>query len=365
MKSFWNTTLRTTGFAVLLLGTCIAKAEPYLAVREGFKCVQCHVNPTGGGLRNTFGNAYAQSQLAATRVDTGDTVWTGMIGTMLALGGNVRANANVVDVPHQAQTREFELDQARVYLNFAVIPNRLSIYFDELVAPGAASNRETYIRYQAASNDWSIKAGQMYLPFGLRLQDDSAFVRQVSAINMTVPDTGVELSWEPGNWSTQFAISNGSGGGPETDTGKQFSLQGSYVRRTWRIGLAGNLNNSDAGDRSVVGVFGGLTTGPIAWLAEADYVTDKGVASGTRKSIAGLLEGNWLMRKGHNLKITAEELDPDRDVGEDNQTRYSAVYEYTPIQYLQLRSGIRYYDGIPQNDLQNRRVGFVELHGFF
>jgi hypothetical protein len=41
------------------------------------------------------------------------------------------------------------------------------------------------------------------------------------------------------------------------------------------------------------------------------------------------------------------------------------VWEYTPWQFVQLRAGARIYDGIPQNDLQNRRLLFVSAHGFF
>jgi hypothetical protein len=364
MRSMGNIFFGIASLAILLCSLTV-HAEPYLAVREGFKCVQCHVNPTGGGLRNAFGNAYAQSQLAATRIDTGDFAWNGMVGQMLGVGGDFRAAATVTNVPHQAQTRVFEMEQGRVYANLGVIPNRLAFYFDELVAPGSASNREAYVRYQSAQSIWSIKAGQMYLPFGFRLQDNTAFVQQLSGVNMTTPDTGVELSWEPGHWSTQFAISNGSAGAAETDTGKQYSLQGSYVQRSWRVGAAGNFNDATTGDRSAIGLFAGLRTGPIAWLGQVDYVSDKGLAGGNRKLVAGLLEGDWLVRQGHNLKITAEQFYPDRDVRNDAQARFSAIYEYTPIQYLQLRLGYRYYSGIPQNDLQNRRIGFLELHGFF
>ena len=46
------------------------------------------------------------------------------------------------------------------------------------------------------------------------------------------------------------------------------------------------------------------------------------------------------------------------------QVRASLVYEYTPIPFVQLRAGVRQYDGIPQNDLQNRRLLFLEIHGF-
>ena len=41
------------------------------------------------------------------------------------------------------------------------------------------------------------------------------------------------------------------------------------------------------------------------------------------------------------------------------------AWEFVPIQFVQLRIGARVYDGIPQNDLQNRTVGFVQLNGYF
>ena len=349
----------------LSLAAATARAEPYLAVQQGYKCIACHVNPAGGGMRNTFGNIFAQNVLPANRIEVGDDSWTGAVNRFVMLGGNVRADWTSTDIPHQARTNEFDVSDARIYLNLEAIPDRLSLYLDERLAPGSATNLEVYARYRTADKAWFIQAGRMYLPFGLRLEDDTAFTRTVPGINMTTPDTGVEVGWESKLWSAQLALSNGSAGGPETDSGKQLTGQLVHVDPRWRIGLASSFNQSDAGDRAAYGLFGGLKTGPVAWLAEANLVVDDGFPEGTRDLVSALLEANWAVRRGHNLKLTTEWFDPDRDVDNDEQTRWSVVYEYSPIQFLQLRGGARFYDGIPQNDLQNRTMFFLEAHGFF
>ena len=81
--------------------------------------------------------------------------------------------------------------------------------------------------------------------------------------------------------------------------------------------------------------------------------------------MASLIEANWLVVKGHNLKLSSEWHNPDTRVAHDDRVRYSLVYEYTPIGFLQLRGGYRWFGGIPQNPTDNRRMSFVELHGMF
>jgi hypothetical protein len=205
----------------------------------------------------------------------------------------------------------------------------------------------------------------MYLPYGLRLEDQTAFIRTAPGINMDTPDKGLEVGWEHGPWDAQFAVSNGTAGGPEVDHGKQYSFNLAHVQSIWRVGVAANLNSAAAGDKTSFGLFGGLRTGPIVWLGEADVIDDKSFPTDSGKMWAGLLEADWLIRRGHNLKVTAEYADPNRNVPNDAQTRWSLVYEYTPIQFVQIRAGFRYGDGIPQLPIQHTRVGFLELHGFF
>ena len=349
------------------LAATSARAEPYLAVQQGFKCTQCHVNPTGGGMRNTFGDVFAQTLMPMKHIDTGQEAWTGAVNSFIGIGGNMRYDWTMTDVRHQPSANQFSMEQTRVYLDASMIPNRLIVYADELVAPGGATNEEAWAMYWSASHDWYVKAGQMYLPFGFRLQDQTAYVQQVSGINMTTPDRAVEAGYLHGPWDAQLDVSNGTAGGPVVGNGKQFTGQLSFVQPIWRLGLALDLNNSAAsGRRTAYGLFGGLKTGPIAWLAQADLVVDH-TSQESLRTAGGLLEADWMISQGQNLKLSAEQLAPDLSVSirRNGQTRWSLVYELTPIQFLQLRAGIRYYDGIPQADIQHERLYFVQLHAFF
>lgn len=350
------------GLALLCLPA--ANAEPWIAVQQGMKCASCHVSPTGGGMRNEYGNLYAQMTLAAQQLNAGDEQWTGRVNKYLAAGGNLRSSATFIDVPNQERQQEFAMEESRLYLQFSPLPGRVDIYMDQRVAPGGSLTLEAWTRFWSADHDWYLRAGQMYLPFGLRLEDDSAFVRQVSGINFTTPDRGVEFGWESARWSVQAAVSNGTAGGAEIDTGKQVSLRAEHVRGSWRAGASVNVNDTDAGERNMQNVFAGLRTGPVAWLAEIDFITDDTLIVGREQQVA-LLEANWLVRRGHNLKLTAEYFDPDVDFDAAEQNRYSVVWEYFPFQFVQLRLGARMYDGDPLVDLQNREIVFLQLHGYY
>jgi hypothetical protein len=347
-----------------LLGAGSALAEPYLAVQQGYKCNNCHVNPGGGGLRTDFGVIFAQTLMPAKTLGHGGPVWTGKLLDFLRLGGDLRANWARNTVPGAQNQQKFSLDQFRLYADIAVIPERLGIYVDEQVAPNAAQTLEAYVRLGNPSQGFYLKGGKFYLPFGWRLQDQTSFVREVTGISMTSADQGIEIGYEQGGWSAQLDFTNGIVN-VGSNSGHQVTGQLVYIRPRWRLGTATSWTKSDAGNRAVFGLFAGLHTGPVTWLGEADIVSDQGFPEGTRKLASGLAEANWNFAKGQNLKLTGELFDPDRAISEDQQTRWSLLYEFTPLPFLQLRAGFRRYRGIPQSNIQNRRLTFIELHGFF
>ena len=352
-------------FALFLIAifSIPALAEPYLAVRTGQKCMSCHVNPSGGGKRSDAGSNFGQFVLPEK---SAAELWNGRVNPYLAMGGDLRANLNYLDRESGDSQTAFETQRASLYLEITPIKDVLTFYVDQLLTP-SASNREAYALLWNQERSFYLKAGRMFLPYGLRMEDDTAYIRSVSGINFANADNGIEGGYESDAWTINAALSNGSSGGDENNSGKQLSFRAEYIQPGWRTGASLNLNDGgDDPDRGMYNIFGGFKWLGIDWLAEIDAIKDKATTLGDIDRIVGLIEANRLLTKGQNLKVTLEYYDPDAEVSENQQTRTSVVWEYTPLSLLQLRVGLRLAEGIPQAvDDQNDDLLFVQLHTWF
>lgn len=344
--------------------TQIAVAEPYLAVQQGYKCVACHVNPTGGGLRTTFGLIFAENTMPMKTLPAAVPVWLGQaVPDFIRVGADLREDWSRATVPGSPTQQQFALEQFRLYADVTLIPNLLGVYIDQQVSPGSQT-MEAYARIGSTS-DWYLKAGRFYLPFGWRLQDQTTFVREATGINMNAPDNGVEFGIERPHLSAQLDLTNGAAN-TGTGSGYQVTSNVAWVQSMWRVGASAAFTDSQAGNRAEWGLYAGLRTGPIAWLTEADLIRQAGFTTEptTQTEVPALIEANWLLHKGNNLKLDYEYLDPEKQISNNGQTRWSVVYELTPIPFLQLRIGYRRNQGIPQAPIQNQTLAFAELHAF-
>lgn len=109
---------------------------------------------------------------------------------------------------------------------------------------------------------------------------------------------------------------------------------------------------------------GGARYQSFVLLVEVDHINDRSVANVGEQQTA-LIELNYDFNQGHNFKYTYEFFDPDTSVDENQRTRNSVVWEYTPKPYLQFRSGIRFAEGVPQAASQNTTEGFLQVHAYF
>ena len=353
--------------AIILLPAGPLSAEPYLAVEAGLKCNVCHTNPSGGGKRTLFGMQFARTRIAERLLlqDEETQGWNSEIGRYVGVGGDYRGGYRSIDVPGQAGASDWDTFRGQAYLELRPLPGLVTLYVDQQFAPGASLNREGYLLVTPQNGRYTIKAGQFFLPFGLRLQDDATFVRQRSGINFDTPDEGVEFGVELPKWSAQVAFSDGTAGSGSISGKEQTSLSAQYVQPRWRAGYSYNFNEDPLGDRTMHGLFAGFRTGPISWLAELDFITDETPGGPDRDTYATLIEGNWRFLKAHNLKVGYEFLDPSDRASEDEQERYSVVWEYSPLQLVQARAGWRAYNGVPAQPLTNRDEWFLEFHVYF
>ncbi len=331
-RSRWMVT--ALGMLCLTLGQA-GRAEPYISVRSGQPCHACHSNGTGGGLRTAFGSAYAVNTLSARPLveqsfDPELGIFEG-----LRLGGNARYSARQFDADDADGNLEFSTDRVSLYGHLQL--NRMvGLYIDQQVAPGGSLNREAWARL--SREQWYLKVGKFFLPYGWRLEDDTAFVRQVTGINFATPDNGLEFGYEGAALQGQLAVTNGAGGGSEIDDGKFVLARGNWIGALGQLGLSVGFNDADNGERLLLGLTAGLNTGPLAWLLEYDRIVDSIPGQDDEEQDIALLEADWLIARGHNLKFTAEWQRPDAG---DERTRGSVVWEYFPWSYTQLRTGVR------------------------
>jgi hypothetical protein len=373
------------GIILIAWGTRV-QGEPHFAVREGYKCSQCHVNITGGGKRNGFGLIYTQTTLPATIIsfeslqklagslvspDAGTFVGS-RVANFLSLGGDLRVENRTTfesgSGANQVDTRnEFNLTEAELYIEANLLRDFLTFYLDQRLGPGGSSSREIFglLRFPQLL-DFYIKGGRMLLPYGWRLFDDSAFIRSRTGINYATPDTGVEFGFQPGRFTLNVAITNGTGGGAEDNLFKQITTRASVVFRHWQVGWSFAYNDAPVARRIMYGPFAGLTFGRLTLLGEVDVIEDRDAETGdTITQVAAFTSLNFLIIRGVNFKFSYEYLDPDTDVASNTRTRLVFGLEPFITQFFQLRLFYRRNESIPQRPSENADELFLEMHIFY
>ncbi len=340
--------------------------EPYMSLRTGFRCSQCHVNRTGGGGRNEFGSVYAQTRLSMKRM----TFAGRSLNDFLAVGANLRVLAT--GTPSEATPRtSVRIPEANLQLEARVIPDILAVYIDQTFGPGGASNREAFVLAERLPLNGYVKAGKFLLPYGLRLVDDAEYIRRQTGFSYATPDLGVEVGVEPSTFSVFASLTNGTQGADEVDDGKQVTGTMAWILPWLRVGGSASRNHGAASRRDVIGGFGGFNLGRFTVLGELDLIrvvpdtNASGVClqGGTCEQFAAYVEGNLLLVRGFNTKVTYGFLDPNRDIKGDAQIRMRFGFEVFPIQFLQISAFYTLLDD-PEVTTDLNRVS-LELHAFF
>ena len=180
--------------ALASAGATELAAEPYIALRTGLKCSQCHINRSGGGGRTDFGSAWSQTQLPAQTV----AVKGRRVVDWLGLGFDLRSRFDWVVNDNVTPNSAFSIPESQLYLEANLIPNTVTLYIDQSLGPDQSRPRELFGLVAWKPLNGYAKFGKFLLPYGWRIWDDNAFIRSVTNYTYKTPDLGVEIGIEPG-----------------------------------------------------------------------------------------------------------------------------------------------------------------------
>lgn len=366
-----------------------AHAVPRFAARTGMPCVACHVNPSGGGMRNAFGrNVYERHMLpwpdAAEEPasDSGGGMRNAAdAASWFELGGDLRAAYFFAHSPEPKveNLNSFFLMQADLYAS-ARAGEHLTFYLDR----GVYGSFEAFALLEWPAHGalmlprWYLKLGRFLPAYGLKDPNHTLTVREGIGFSQVAKDTGLEAGLLYGPATLQLALTNGTANDEQLDSSgtsrrnfEKAVIARAELRGRWggaRLFTGGSLFWNDnvrqtnplappdlvkPADQPLVGVglrelrtgvFGGAFLGRLGLLGEIDYVRDNFFAPGLPAwhGYASFAELSFLPWRGLDLLATYEFKDPDLDVRDDATRRVGGVIELYPIEYLEVRLQYRY-----------------------
>lgn len=392
--------------AWLLLSAAPALAEPYFAVREGLPCGACHVNENGGGMRTDLVRTHARDILHYPnffgKFSNPPEFFSGEINQYLALGSDLRVSntstfqdqgspakcpgpggsttncvANDKVFRGRLQTDSIDVTEAVLYGEVRLIPDYLIFYVDQRLQP-QTENREAFGLLKGVL-PWNgfIKAGQMFLPYGLQLQDDGAFIRQgtngsaSTGFSFNQQQAGGEIGFQPGPVTCMAAVSNGPSGDRDVQvTGTVYAIFTELpVVRNVMLGGSFSRVGPPGSQTTVFGFFGGSNFERLSFLGEADFRSDHNQATDGRTvgRFISYGEVDYLFFDWLNFKVAVDYSDWDGSPGiqtDDSENRVSFGVEPFWNRFLQTRLFYRISNGIESNPTHNQNVLLAEVHLF-
>ena len=393
--------------AWLMVWAAPTLAEPYFAVREGLPCGACHVNENGGGMRTDLVRTHARDILHYPnffgKFSNPPEFFNGEINQYLALGTDLRvANTSTfqdLGTPAKCpgpggsttncvsndkafrgrlETDSIDVTEAVVYGEVRLIPDYLIFYVDQRLQP-QTENREAFglLKGVLPWNGW-IKAGQMFLPYGLQLQDDGAFIRQgtngsaSTGFSFNQQQAGGEIGFAPGPVTAMLAVSNGPSGDRDvqvTSTVYALFTELPVVRNVMAGGSFSRVGPPGS-QTTVFGFFAGSNFERLTFLGEADFREDHNQATNGRTvgRFIAYGEGDYLFFDWLNFKAAIDYSDWDGSPSfqtSDSENRVSFGFEPFWNRFLQTRLFYHISNGIVSNPTHNQNVLLAEIHVFF
>jgi len=340
---------RTLPILVLLafvgLLTEPAVALPRFSSRTGAKCQSCHVNPSGGSMRQAFGVQYGRETLPVPswsqdfQLEDFTTVLTNFLG----VGADFRT-LYYYQKEASGSRNSFVQMQGDFYLNFR-IAKKVNMFLKKSLGPSF----EVFGLLNILPASGHIKVGKFIPNFGTRLDDHSAFIRDSTGFSSASgrPElTGGEVGIAPGAFAIVGGFYNATNSDFAEGNNKAFlgRAEGMFnVAKETYVGVGADVFTTkltDGSTRTMYGAFGSVSHGDFTVFGEVDAIKTK-----LNETVSGLVmyvEADYVVTPGLDLKLAYDFYDGDTDFKTGSTSRYSFGFEFFPLPGVELRPIYRY-----------------------
>ena len=349
---------------LLLISLSMLFSLPSYAIEENSGCINCHVNPTGGVMRNDYGsNIYSLDELSIRRWIK-DKDFDGFINDNIQIGGEFRIQS--YNGQEESSTFPMQMD---IYSNIE-ISNDISVF----VKYGSES--ELYVLLNDfLKTDW-VKIGKTMPDYGLKLDDHTSFVRGGNSIKSYIYsgsiDEGLIFDYAS-TYKDPFLIEFGkklnkniyitssiSTGIVNGDV-QNLTISGSYKNK---INIGSILIGSSfmkENNFNMMGLFGGISKGKLTWSYEIDRAYNW---ISNYESIASYFEMKYKPIQGVHFIAKYDYFDKNYDISNGSVDRYSFGINVFPLNVLELKFQLREYK-LYSIDFNPNTEYLVQLHTWF
>jgi hypothetical protein len=337
-------------------------ALPRFSIRGGTgDCIDCHVNPTGGNMRNRSGWSFGKNTLAMIS-PRDDFEMSNKLNENIQFGLDFRGNF-LIKMDSSSTKSDFQRMAGSVYTNVDLSED-INIFARYDFIWGIW---EAYGVARILPNGSYIKGGSFTPNFGIRIDDHTAYTRggDLGIISSAGGNVYQGLIYEPryvesgveiGGYISDFALITASVGNSRsqavflTDPTYTASLQirppvsddiGLFMGGSFAT-FKKQLFTATGPTYPTVNMFGGFLgfgIGDFTLLGEYDIAND--LLFKDTSSTVIMVEAAYKIVKGLEAVVRFDMFDPNSDVDKDQLSRIIIGFEFFPYSFVEIRPQFR------------------------
>ena len=345
---------------------------PRFSVEESTSCFSCHVNPTGGGMRNDYGsNVYNLDELTIRKwISHGDEDWDGFVTDHIQIGGEFR----IQSFDGNTSKGTFPM-QAEIYTKVDINKNA-DFYLEASL--GGSRNYEYFVLFDKLPNHSWIKVGQTSPNYGLMIDDHTSFIKSGNKNQLISNNRDLDIGFrklfdpmankpliiEAGTRLLDNIFLTASLSQPLENSNYQdlvnFTGSVNYIKSFGKQSIMFGSSILEENNISLIGIYGGLNTGPIVFTFETDWADN--LLENNKNSFASY--GQLVVKPIQGLHLLAkyDYFDHDYDFKTGSITRYSYGMEIYPLNMFEVKLQLRKYEA---EELNFDNEYLIQVHTWF